>query len=479
MSVIDSEILEHLNHDDNQPFERGIEAFQTWRQQAADSDIGAGVIEVLSSISDNQNLRFSTRYSRARKIVDIARLPRTAIKDVAEACREWSVEVKNTVIAVLPHDMQHYAYASQPSTPGEEEEDRQPAIEKTSIREATSITEPSSVVGPADDSAPASDAGVYSIDEAAVVEESECESSGPVSDIEAIAEPESRTVSDDLPSFATIEPIRTNVDTPKSAPVAPMIGVANSESRDGAQSGSPPESNIRVKPKSDAHVAVPQGQRRHWWWWGAFAIAGVAAVAFFLPDNDDTKPRQSGSPQVSVVKDGTDVADEPPDTDSSPNNAQTGDPPETKFNAVDAIIVLGGKVRQDNGEQVLSVWLNDTSINDASLTHLKDLLSLQELWLGSTQIKGSGLVHLKRLQNLETIDLGGCDQLRDSGLEHLKKLPRIKEIYLWGCNKITDRGLVHLEGLSALQTLDLGQTKVTDAGVNRFKQALPNCEVMR
>ena len=54
MSVVDSEILEDLNHDDPQLFERGVEAFQAWRKQAADSAIAAGVIEVLGSINDNE-----------------------------------------------------------------------------------------------------------------------------------------------------------------------------------------------------------------------------------------------------------------------------------------------------------------------------------------------------------------------------------------------------------------------------------------
>jgi len=38
---------------------------------------------------------------------------------------------------------------------------------------------------------------------------------------------------------------------------------------------------------------------------------------------------------------------------------------------------------------------------------------------------------------------------------------------------------VHLTGLTALQTLDLRATKVTDAGVEQLKKSLPNVLVNR
>ena len=42
---------------------------------------------------------------------------------------------------------------------------------------------------------------------------------------------------------------------------------------------------------------------------------------------------------------------------------------------------------------------------------------------------------------------------------------------------ITDAGLEHLKGLTNLEELDLRWTKVTDAGVAKLQQALPNCEI--
>ena len=42
----------------------------------------------------------------------------------------------------------------------------------------------------------------------------------------------------------------------------------------------------------------------------------------------------------------------------------------------------------------------------------------------------------------------------------------------------TDAGLAHLQGLSQLQGLDLRDTKVTDEGVQKLQQALPNGKIM-
>jgi hypothetical protein len=44
--------------------------------------------------------------------------------------------------------------------------------------------------------------------------------------------------------------------------------------------------------------------------------------------------------------------------------------------------------------------------------------------------------------------------------------------------RITDSGLRHLAGLRKLQSLNLHATKVSDVGVMKLQELLPNCRVV-
>jgi hypothetical protein len=49
---------------------------------------------------------------------------------------------------------------------------------------------------------------------------------------------------------------------------------------------------------------------------------------------------------------------------------------------------------------------------------------------------------------------------------------------VWPGTAVTDAGLDHLKGLPKLRNLYVWQTKVTQAGVDRLKQALPQVQIV-
>ena len=48
-----------------------------------------------------------------------------------------------------------------------------------------------------------------------------------------------------------------------------------------------------------------------------------------------------------------------------------------------------------------------------------------------------------------------------------------------GCTRITHAGLEHLKGFTIIKTLDLTGAQITDEGIKKPEQALPNCEIRR
>ena len=69
--------------------------------------------------------------------------------------------------------------------------------------------------------------------------------------------------------------------------------------------------------------------------------------------------------------------------------------------------------------------------------------------------------------------------LTDDGLRHVKELAGLELLDLQNQTHVSDAGLEHLKGLVGLLSLDLSGTHVTDEGVKKLQEALPNCEIRR
>ncbi len=137
---------------------------------------------------------------------------------------------------------------------------------------------------------------------------------------------------------------------------------------------------------------------------------------------------------------------------------------------------------------------NGARLDDAAMAHISTLVELRDLRLTDTNVSDTGLQYLAGLSRLQRLTLKGT-RITDAALKHLEGLTRLQELDLSGepggffasmgftnsiptvPSRITDAGLQNLQGLSSLQKLNLRLTKVTEEGVKKLQQALPNCKV--
>lgn len=74
--------------------------------------------------------------------------------------------------------------------------------------------------------------------------------------------------------------------------------------------------------------------------------------------------------------------------------------------------------------------------------------------------------------------LSSCG-ITDNKLAYLKGVTTLVELDLSDNEGITDAGIEHLLTCENLRELNLRGTKVTDAGVEKLQQALPECQIAR
>ncbi len=175
----------------------------------------------------------------------------------------------------------------------------------------------------------------------------------------------------------------------------------------------------------------------------------------------------------------------------------TGDPaaspPAGRFVSDDDLIQVGRLA------QLRSLFFNYSNLSDDGLKHLTALRSLEELELKRANVSDAGLVHIGRIRSLTYLSLQQTN-VTGSGLIHLRGLQNLTQMSLQS-TPLVDGSLGPLAELPNLQYLDLDLTLITDAsiedlvrlksltalsvmglsegGMERLQQALPNCEVLR
>ncbi len=119
----------------------------------------------------------------------------------------------------------------------------------------------------------------------------------------------------------------------------------------------------------------------------------------------------------------------------------------------------------------LNLWFC-RQVTDEGFRSLARLERLESLNLSLTGLTDAAMPQLAELSELQTLDIGNT-RVTDAGLKHLTNLNKLRSIRLVGVN-VTDRGLEEPARLP-LRHINLRDTAVTAAGIERFQKARPQC----
>jgi hypothetical protein len=116
--------------------------------------------------------------------------------------------------------------------------------------------------------------------------------------------------------------------------------------------------------------------------------------------------------------------------------------------------------------EITDLSLEETTITDVGLMHIRNLQKLEWLNLYRARIGDDGLQEVARLKSVQHLPIGDT-KVTDAGLAHLSDMKQLVYLGLRG-NNVTDAGMRHVRGLVRLTGLHLGETKVTGAGLTHL-----------
>ncbi len=106
-------------------------------------------------------------------------------------------------------------------------------------------------------------------------------------------------------------------------------------------------------------------------------------------------------------------------------------------------------------DQVVSLSLQSTGLEDAAMATVGKLSHLTFLRLDNNRLTDAGLAPLKGLPSLEYLNLYGNAGITDASIDTLGALASLKKVYLWG-TKVSPRGAARLKTLRPDLLVDLG-----------------------
>ncbi|MEZ5942636.1 MAG: hypothetical protein R3C18_14680 [Planctomycetaceae bacterium] len=126
---------------------------------------------------------------------------------------------------------------------------------------------------------------------------------------------------------------------------------------------------------------------------------------------------------------------------------------------------------------LITLDVSNNQITDAALREIsrERFPKLRQLILDRTDVTAAGLVQLKGIGPMLSI---GELRLRDEDLMFLDELSEVRALSLFR-NPITDASVVRLSRLKQLEYLDVRQTKITQAGLDKLQSSLPECVLFK
>lgn len=155
---------------------------------------------------------------------------------------------------------------------------------------------------------------------------------------------------------------------------------------------------------------------------------------------------------------------------------------------------VNGSQRTDSGRWGLM-------LTDVNIESIAALTRLQVLNIGGSNLSDAGMKSLTSLTQLESLDLSRME-ITPKGLEPLEALTKLRRLSLWRAERIDDKAAAALAAIPRLEILDLAETAVTGAildrlvkiatlrtlyvsgpgvtqeQVERFRKARPDCRII-
>ena len=126
--------------------------------------------------------------------------------------------------------------------------------------------------------------------------------------------------------------------------------------------------------------------------------------------------------------------------------------------------------------QLKTISLHNAVDPGPHLEEIAQLPLLDRLTLRKCLIHNDDFRHMGSLTGLKTLDVSGRRPIDATGLKHIAQIKSLLRLTLNPCSA-TDDELKALAELSNLQDLHIRGPNLTQAGIERLKQDLPNCVI--